>query len=124
MYSFFPSIEIPTLCWRCEDAPCVQKCPEGGLEREDSGVIRLDRELCNGCGICKEACPVGGVFFAPDGYPLICDLCGGSQKPQCVEICPSGALEYRSTLSNQKRHVVSPEEMAEEIRKQIWGEEN
>ena len=119
--SFFPSIEIPTLCWRCEDPPCVGECPEDALERTDFGVITVNRDLCTGCGICKDACPAHAIFLTSEGYPLICDLCGGQEMPRCVAICPSNALEYRLELSAQKHRLVSPEERAEEMRGKIWG---
>jgi len=99
----------------------VQECPEGALARDDSGVIRLDRELCNGCDICKEVCPAGGVFFAPDGYPLICDLCGKNGSPRCVAICPSDALDWQCIPCGQKRRAVPPEEIAKKVRKKVWG---
>lgn len=57
------------------------------------GTIRLERDLCKGCGMCGEICPLG-VFGAMDAErkttlksPGACFACGA-----CVKQCPEGAL--------------------------------
>lgn len=52
-------------------------------------MIRIDGKLCNGCGICKEICPVDGVRII-DGKAVAneqCIDCG-----TCVSSCPAGAI--------------------------------
>jgi pyruvate formate lyase activating enzyme len=54
----------PTLVWyavKCIGYKgCVHACPENALEMTPDG-IRIDREKCNVCGACEEACPTGAV---------------------------------------------------------------
>lgn len=54
-----------------------------------SFALKLDRNVCTGCGLCADACTYGAIAF--DGYPVVdeflCRLCGS-----CAGSCPSGAL--------------------------------
>jgi electron transfer flavoprotein alpha subunit len=53
-------------------------------------MLKLDKQLCIGCGICEEQCPFGAIEIV-DGLPVIgetCNLCGA-----CVEACEVEALE-------------------------------
>ncbi len=36
---------------------CVDACPIGGLSLSERGAVRVDRERCVGCGACADACP-------------------------------------------------------------------
>ncbi|UCD71732.1 MAG: 4Fe-4S binding protein [Syntrophobacterales bacterium] len=78
------------VCLACEDHDCVQACPAGALQWED--WIRLDRNLCDACGVCVESCPVGGIRIDPTEHtPLICDTC--QDEFRCVRWCPAKAIE-------------------------------
>lgn len=51
---------------------------------------KLDREKCNGCGICVTACPMGSIQTdTPGAVSGICIKCCG-----CVKKCPQGALYF------------------------------
>jgi pyruvate formate lyase activating enzyme len=39
---------------------CLSVCPNHCLTRTDSG-LSIDRNLCDGCGKCAEACPAGAI---------------------------------------------------------------
>jgi len=39
---------------------CVDSCPVSAIEMMDS-VAKVDPEKCTGCGICVDACPVQAI---------------------------------------------------------------
>ncbi|MBT8346111.1 MAG: electron transfer flavoprotein subunit alpha [Desulfofustis sp.] len=52
-------------------------------------MLRIDKDICIGCGICEESCPFGSIEMV-DGFPVAgetCNLCGA-----CVEACDVEAM--------------------------------
>lgn len=94
-------------CRLCESPSCVGSCPYKALKRdEETGVIMVDEERCDGCCWCLEACEFGAILLHPEKKVVaICDLCGGN--PKCVEYCPKEALE-----------LMTPEEIGQRMRKE------
>ena len=72
------------VCRACKEPPCAAVCPVDALKvRKEGGVILLPQR-CIGCGHCKEACPIGAVFWNEDtNKPVICIHCG-----YCAQYCP------------------------------------
>jgi 2-oxoglutarate ferredoxin oxidoreductase subunit delta len=74
------------------------------------GMIKIDKELCKGCGYCVDTCPFGvivieeefntkGYFPASPGHPDKCTGCC-----MCAEICPEVAIEvYRDARKSRSR---------------------
>ncbi|KJR96517.1 MAG: electron transfer flavoprotein subunit alpha [Desulfobulbaceae bacterium BRH_c16a] len=61
-------------------------------------MLKVDKELCIGCGICEDACPFGAIQVE-NGLAVVgetCTLCGA-----CVESCDVQAL----TLEIAEKHV-------------------
>jgi carbon-monoxide dehydrogenase iron sulfur subunit len=85
--------DIPVSCMNCEEPPCLKICPTGALHRpEAEGMVLVKADLCIGCAMCVNACPMGGISLdAVEGTAVKCDLCGGD--PQCVEYCPAKVLK-------------------------------
>jgi len=54
--------------------------------------LKVDRELCNGCGLCEEICPLDAIRLDCEGKPYLkydeCWYCGS-----CEVECPKGALK-------------------------------
>lgn len=84
---------IPVMCMHCEDAACMKVCPVSAISRDMFGAVTIDENKCVRCKMCTGACPLGNVFYSDIAKKIIkCDLCGGN--PQCVRICPTGAIKY------------------------------
>lgn len=113
--SFF----MPTPCYQCENAPCVNVCPVGATYHDEDGVVLIDHRRCIGCRMCMGACPYHRRFFnwgKPDlppeaaqvkyspvypvpavkGTVIKCMFCvhmlRDGKLPFCVTGCPMKAL--------------------------------
>lgn len=85
---------IPVICMHCENPICVRFCPVDAIRQRSDGIIVIDKERCNGCGICAAICPYGALYIGPDGKADGCDFCANrldaGLQPRCAEECPSG----------------------------------
>ena len=84
-------------CRFCDNPKCVEACPTGAMYLENGRAVH-DRDKCDLCGACIEACPFPGALRIFEEELLKCDLCGG--EPECVKYCPTGALTLNSTTEN------------------------
>jgi len=85
----------PVTCHHCENAPCLQSCPNGAIgKRADS--IQVNQQKCIGCKSCVVACPFGTMEILVSGTKATahkCDLCiDRPQGPACIENCPADVL--------------------------------
>ncbi len=73
----FPDLSMDTWvvpCQHCPDPPCRSACPQAAISKDsETGVVRIDREKCDGCDFkpemkvedkvmpapCKLSCPAG-----------------------------------------------------------------
>ncbi len=56
-------------------------------------VIKINEEICNGCGICVESCHEGALQLIDGKARMISDLyCDGLGA--CIGECPSGAIAF------------------------------
>lgn len=62
-------------------------------------IVRIDEDLCTGCGVCVSPCAEGAIVIV-DGKAKVVreELCDGAGF--CLGVCPTGALtvETRETV--------------------------
>ena len=86
---------IPLQCRHCLQAPCIDACLAGALARDEkTNLVILNEERCIGCWTCTAFCPYGVIFPWPERkIALKCDRCIYMERPVCVDVCPTHALE-------------------------------
>jgi len=114
---------LPVMCQHCHNAPCITVCPEGAIKRRPDGLVWIDPETCNGCGLCEAACPYDVIY--PNAELGIAQKCTGCAQridedlqPRCVEMCPHDALTFtdaaeRDDEPNPTGEVFHPEYLTE-----------
>lgn len=108
-YGKYPEIRSKTLsisCMHCVDPECVKICPEQAITKNSHGVVVVDGDLCTGCRLCRDACPVEAPQFGEDGIMQKCDLCvnrlENGEDPICVSTCPGGAIGFEAVDISEK----------------------
>jgi len=86
-------------CMHCLDPQCVKNCPVKALTKSDYGPVLYDAKICIGCQTCVRVCPFHIPQFDADSKKIVkCSLCaqrlGVGKQPACVEVCPTGALQF------------------------------
>lgn len=98
-----PGLDVVVACRNCDQAWCIEACPEAALRKNRKGIVIVDSKKCRGCGACVEACPFGAIFLNPDTQKAIkCIACGF-----CTKYCPVETLrilteEELAALKQQK----------------------
>ncbi|MBM6830286.1 4Fe-4S binding protein [Anaerotignum lactatifermentans] len=56
-------------------------------------IIEIDKEKCNGCGLCANACHEGAIGMVDGKATLLRDdYCDG--LGDCLPVCPTGAISF------------------------------
>ena len=65
-----------SVCQHCDEPPCAEVCPEEAITKREDGIVVLDDEKCNGCGVCLDECPYDAIEFDSDmNVARKCNLC-------------------------------------------------
>lgn len=83
---------VPSICFQCPKANCLEACPTAALYRDVEGVVLVNHDLCTSCGACVTACTYGMIEIDENGIARKCDLCEGD--PACVKECHADALLF------------------------------
>ncbi|MFC2056100.1 hypothetical protein ACFLTO_00835 [Chloroflexota bacterium] len=102
---------IQVTCVQCPDKEreCEKAClldPPAIYFDNDLLHMVIDEERCLGekCMQCRVACSAKAIRIYPSvsPKPFVCDLCdtenNGNRNPECINVCPYGALYYKSTM--------------------------
>ncbi len=113
----FPADVTLEACRQCIDPACVKACPVEALyvDEKHGNVRTVDKEACEGCFRCVEACPFlpsRALWNFEEQRAMKCDLCadtpywseqgGAGGKQLCVEVCPVGAIRLSRKIPLQK----------------------
>jgi len=98
-----PDAPTPHQCWHCAQAPCLEACPSGAMQRDaGSGLVRVDRSRCVGCWMCVLACPFGAVIPSADGrHACKCDGCLDRNVPACAGSCQPRDVLFQPDLRTE-----------------------
>ena len=74
-------------------------------------IVRIDEELCTGCGLCVTPCAEGAIEIVDGKAKVIKDeLCDGAGF--CLAVCPEGALTVEKREAADFDEELAAEKMA------------
>ena len=97
-YPEISSINISISCMHCIDPECMKICPEEAISKDTNGIVSVDQEMCSGCRLCFDACPVKAPQFGENTKMQKCNFCiqviEKGYNPVCIATCPGGAIYF------------------------------
>ena len=101
------SINISISCMHCADPECIKICPENAISKNTNGIVLVDQELCSGCRLCFDVCPINAPQFGKDDKMQKCNFCISrlekGDNPVCADTCPGGAIGFDLVNISEKK---------------------
>jgi tetrathionate reductase subunit B len=98
---------IPSMCYHCDNAPCMKAATNGAIYKREDGIVIIDPVKSVGQKQLVAACPYGAIYYNEVlNIPQKCTACAhlldaastttdpGLQVPRCVDACPTEALKF------------------------------
>jgi MinD superfamily P-loop ATPase len=84
-------------------------------------IIRIDEDLCDGCGVCVSPCAEGAIQIV-DGKAKVLreELCDGAGF--CLGVCPTGALTVEEREAPAFDHEAAEEIIAAKLKTYVAQE--
>ena len=106
VYPEVNSINISISCMHCVDPECIKICPEEAILKDSDGIVSVDLDLCSGCRLCFDVCPVKAPQYGKDGKMQKCNFCPSElekgEEPVCLTTCPGGAIGLKVVDKSEK----------------------
>lgn len=87
----FPDVQVLNTifsCNHCESPACVDACAAGAIyKRQSDGIVIIDRDVCQGLGLCRSACPYSAPQYASDDQEKSTLLTGTATKGHTAQKC-------------------------------------
>ena len=80
-------------------------------------IIKIDEDMCNGCGLCIDACYEGAIGMKGEKAVLLRDdYCDG--LGDCLPVCPKGAITFEEREADAYNYEEVHQNMAGKVHKQ------
>jgi len=88
----------------CEVLANARKLPRPAEHFHTNFQARVDGELCSGCGLCEQRCPMEALSLVDASARVDLERCIGCGL--CASTCPTGAIRLHP---RERRHVPPPD---------------
>lgn len=96
-------------CRKCSDAPCIDACSPGALEKNETGDISRAINLCIGCKSCVVICPFGtmmnGFFSYHRDEEKLYDVMDKKELELLIKNSPEGAVRVVDMDEDPRQHI-------------------